>query len=179
VRGAPSGAEINYAQRADFVADLLAGRAESVFQSDMIYWTKQVANFQRGIDVMNAWLLDRSKPNALAKAQLESETHGALVSSEMRVDPTTKQNIRVNVETLKLAGNTPYFIFVYANNDANVKIYLKNQSNTTFASNTNSGWYPSVAFTPPSTGDWSLVVVGPDADTAYTTRVYTWKTPNS
>src|SRR5579863_4085982 len=63
-RGAPSGAEINYAQRADFVADLLAGNADSVFQSDMNYWTRQVADFQRGIDVMSAWVLDRSKPSS-------------------------------------------------------------------------------------------------------------------
>ncbi len=97
----------------------------------------------------------------------------------MRIDPNTKQKIRINVETLKLTANTSYFIFVYADNDANVKIYLKDANNNTLANNTNSGWYPSVSFVPPTTGDWSLVVVGPDADTTYTTRIYTWKPSSS
>jgi hypothetical protein len=179
VRGAPSGAEINYAQRADFVADLLAGRADSVFQSDMTYWAHQVADFQHGIDVMGAWVLDRSKPNSGVTPQLASETHGKLTSDEMRIDPNTKQKIRINVETLKLTANTSYLIFVYADDDANVKIYMKDANNNTLADNTNSGWYPSVSFVPPTTGDWSLVVVGPDDDTTYTTRVYTWKSTGS
>jgi hypothetical protein len=179
VRGAPSGAEINYAQRADFVADLLAGNAQAVFASDMDYWKRQVANFQRGIDVMSAWVLDRGKPDAKAVAQLISTNQGKLTADDMRVNPDTKKKERVKVEKLNLSAGTRYLIFVYAENNAEIKIYLKDSNNQTVVDNTNSEWYPNVSFNPTTAGTWSLVVSGPDDDISYTMRLYSWQSSGS
>ena len=178
-RGAPSGVEINYAQRVDIVADLFAGRAQAAFDADKPYWAVQMANFKRGVDVLGAWVLDRSKPNAKAVAQLISTTSGVLGASDMRVDPDTKKKERVKVETLILSANTPYFIFVYADHEAPISIYLKDGSNTTQVSNTNSEWYPSLSFKPTTTGSMAMVIIGPDDDTPYTMKVYTWQSPGS
>ncbi len=178
-RGAPSGVEINYAQRGDIVADLFAGRAQSAFDADKPYWTKQMANFKRGIDVIGAWVLDKNRPDAKAVAQLVSTSQGKLESGDMRVDPDSKKKERVKVETLTLSAGTSYFFFVYADNEAPISIYLKDGNNQTVASNTNSDWYPSVSFKPAAKGSWSLVIVGPDADTSFTTKLYSWQSSGS
>ncbi len=178
-RGAPSGVEINYAQRADIVADLFAGRAQAAFDADKPYWAGQMANFKRGIDVIGTWVLDQAKPDAKAVAQLVSTSHGTLNSGDMRVDPNTKKKERVKVEKLNLSAGTSYFIFVYADNEVPISIYLNDGNNQTQVSNTNSGWYPSLSFKSTVGGALSLVVTGPDEDTAYTTKVYSWQSSNS
>ncbi len=178
-RGAPSGAEVNGAQRVDLVADLLAGRAQAAFDADKPYWTRQLAKFKRGIDVFGAWLLDQAKPNATAVARLVSETPGKLEDDDMRVDPDSKKKERIKVENLSLSAGTPYFVYVYADHWNSISIYLKDSNHQTVASNTNSDWYPGVSFTPPASGSWSLVIVGPDVDTTFTTRLYSWQSSTS
>lgn len=178
-RGAPSGVEINYAQRVDIVSDLVAGRAQTAFDDDKPYWAGQMANFKRGIDVIGDWVLDRARPNAKSIAQLASATSGGLEANDMRVDPDTKKKERVNVETLNLSAGVSYFIFVYADHQAPISIYLKDSNNQTLASSTNSQWYPSLSFQPANSGSWSLVIIGPDDDTSYTTKVYSWQTSGS
>ncbi|MGB8277935.1 MAG: trypsin-like peptidase domain-containing protein [Methylovirgula sp.] len=178
-RGAPSGAEVNGAQRVDLVADLLAGRAQAAFDADKPYWTKQLAKFERGIDVFGAQALDQAKPTAKAVARLVSETHGKLEDDDMRVDPDSKKKERVKIETLTLSAGTRYFVFVYADRWTSISIYLEDGNHQTVARNTDSGWYPGVSFTPPASGSWSLVVVGPDADTTFTRRLYSWQSSAS
>jgi hypothetical protein len=178
-RGAPSGVLINYAQRADIIADLHAGRAQSAFDADKPYWSKQLANFKRGVDVIGDWVLEHAKPDEKSVAQLVSTTTGALGDSDMRVNPDTKKKQRVKVETIDASAGLDYFAFVYADRKTPIAIYLKDADNQTLASNTNSGWYPSLSFKPTHSGPLSLIVVGPDDDTAFTTKIYTWRHPGS
>ena len=125
------------------------------------------------------WLLDRTKPDEKASAQLVSTMTGALTADDMRVNPDTKKKQRVKVETIKAAAGLDYFIMVYADREAPIAIYLKDMDNQTLASNTNSNWYPSVSYKPTQKGPLSLIVVGPDNETAYTTKIYTWRHPGS
>ena len=178
-RGAPSGVEINYAQRVDIVSDLLAGRADAAFAADKPYWSAQMAKFKRGIDVLGDWILEHAKPGAKSVAQLVSTTTGQLGSDDMRIDPDTKKKERVKVESLSLTAGVPYLIFVYANGEAPISIYLKDADDQTQTNNTNSEWYPSLSFKPTKTGSWSLVVIGPDNDTSFTTKLFSWQTPGS
>ncbi len=177
----PSAVQINYAQRADLVSRLLAGQAEgeNALKADKDYWTKQMANFKRGIDLVGAWVLDQTKPDPKATATLVSETQANLQASDMSVDPVSEKKQRIKVEKVNLSAGTHYLIFVYAGDETNIQIYLKDSSNQTEADNTISQWYPSVSYTPPNTGTWSLVVVGPDQDTPLTTEVYSWQSSSS
>ncbi len=178
--GAPSGVEINYAQRADLVADLLAGEAQSAFDADKPYWTRQMANFKRGIDAWSADALAKSKPtDTKAVARLVSETPGKLEAHDAGIDPITNKKQRVKVIKLDLSAGTPYFIFVYADNQTQIGIYLKGSDNRTVVEDTQSQWHPHMPFTPTTSGSWSLVVVGPDADTTFTTRLYSWQSSGS
>ncbi len=177
--GAPSGVEINYAQRADLVADLLAGRAQAAFDADKPYWVQEMAKFKRGIDAWSADALSKSKPNTKAVARLVSETPGKLEAQDAGIDPTTKKKQRVKIIKLDLSAGTPYFIFVYADNQTPIAIYVKGSDNRTLIDDTQSQWHPHMPFTPTSSGPWSLVVVGPDADTTFTTRLYDWQSSGS
>lgn len=178
-RGAPSGVEINYAQRIDVVADLAADRAQAAFDADKPYWAKQMANFKRGIDVIGTWVLDHAKPDPKATATPVSTTPDKLVTNDMRIDPTTKKAQRIKVQTLSLKAGVPYFVFVYADKETPVAIYLKDANNRTIVSNTDSQWYPSLSYKPTADGSVSLVIVGPDKDTGITTKVYSWQESNS
>ncbi|MGO9134740.1 MAG: trypsin-like peptidase domain-containing protein [Methylovirgula sp.] len=178
-RGAPSGVEINYAQRVDIVDDIFAGRAAAAFEADKPYWTTQMANFKRGIDVIGAWVLDKAKPDAKSTAQLVSTTPGQLTTGDMRIDSTTKKNERIKVQTLNLQAGVSYFIFVYADKETPIAVYLKDANNRTLVSNTDSQWYPGLSFKPTASGPLSLMIVGPDRDTTYTTKVYSWQQSNS
>lgn len=175
----PSAAEINYAQRADLVNQLLGGQAQTALKAEEAYWAQQMANFQRGIDVIGAWVLDQSKPDPKATAQLVSQTQDKLEASDMIVDPVSKKRRRTKIEKLNLSAGTHYLIYVYADDQTGVEIYLKDANNETDANNLNSYWYPSVSYTPSAAGTWSLVVVGPDRDTSFTMRVYSWQSSSS
>lgn len=178
-RGAPSGVEINYAQRVDIVADQAAGRSQAAFDADKPYWAAQMANFKRGIEVIGAWVMDHAKPDPKAVAEPVSTATDKLVDADMRIDPITKKKQRIKVQTLQLKAGVPYFIFVYADKQAPIAIYLKDVNNRTLVSNTDNQWYPSLSFKPVDNGSLSLVVVGPDSDTSFTTKVYSWQSSNS
>ncbi|HLH11488.1 MAG TPA: trypsin-like peptidase domain-containing protein [Methylovirgula sp.] len=175
----PSAAEINYAQRADLVNELLANQTDAALKADHAYWVRQMDNFKRGIDVIGAWVIDQSKPDPKATAQLVSETQDKLTASDLVIDPVSGKNQRTKVEKLNLSEKTRYLVLVYASDETNIQIYLKDAKNQTDADNSNAQWYPSVSYSPPASGTWSLVVVGPDRDTSFTTRVYTWQPSSS
>lgn len=174
----PSGAEIAYGQRADLIVDLLQGRAEQAFEADKPYWDRQMANFKRGADVIGAWLLNKQKPDLKSGAQLVSEKKEKLEAADMQVGSEGK-NQRVRVTKLDLSARETYTIIVYAENQAPVKTYLLDQDDKKVAENTSDYWYPSIKFKPPADGTWSLYVVGPDADTSFTVKVYAWRSPTS
>jgi hypothetical protein len=173
--GAPSGVEINYAQRADLAADLLAGRGEAAYAADKPYWLQQMGKFKRGIDAWSAKLLAEDQPSAKAVAQLVFEAHDKLAAADKR--PGTKE--RARTRRFDLTAGTHYSVFVYAANQTPIEIFLKDGKDQTIASKTNSQWHPILGFTPSTSGSWSLVIVGPDADTSFTTRLYSWQSSGS
>ena len=124
-RGAPSGVEINYAQRADLIADLIGGQAQAAYDADRPYWTTQLAKFQRGYEVIGQWVLESARPDAESTADLVSETTGLMTGDDMRVDPDTHKKQRVKVDTLNLTAGTSYFVLVYADRETPIAIYLR------------------------------------------------------
>jgi hypothetical protein len=181
-RGAPSGALVNGAQRADLVVDLLAGRAQASFDADKPYWMRQIASFARGGDVIGAQIMDENRPNPKAVARLISETHGKLDEDDMHFltdDKNATRKVRMKREKLGLSAGTSYFIFVYADSERPIDIYLKDGNDQTVARKANADWYPGFSFKPSTSGPWTLIVVGPDLNTSYTTRVYTWQSSAS
>ena len=174
-RGAPSGVEINYAQRADLIADLVGGQAQAAYDADKPYWTTQLAKFQRGYEVIGQWVLESARPDAKSTADLVSETAGLMTGDDMRVDPDTHKKQRVKVDTFNLTAGTSYFVLAYADRETPIAIYLKDANNQTQVNNTNSHWYPSVSFKPAASGPFSLVVTAPDADVSYKIKLYAWR----
>ncbi len=175
----PSAVQINYAQRADLVTQLLNDQSKTDLKAEKAYWTQQMANFQHGIDLIGAWVLQQAKPDPKATALLVSQTDDKLQSSDLSVDPVTKKRQRIKVEKVNLSAGVHYLIFVYGADETELQIYLKDANNDTDADNTNSQWYPSVSYTPTAAGAWSLVVVGPDQDSSFTMKVYSWQSTSS
>jgi ABC-type transport system substrate-binding protein len=166
---------MEFSQRADLIADLVAGQAQSAYDADRPYWTRQLAIFKRGYDVIGQWILENARPDVSSTAELISETAGRMTGDDLRADPDNETKLRIKVETLNLTAGTDYFIFVYADREAPIAIFLKDSQNQTQANNINSHWYPGVSFKPTSSGPFSLVVVSADADVTYKVRLYAWR----
>jgi hypothetical protein len=174
----PNAAAVNYGQRADLVTDLLEKKAESALEADKAYWDRQMANFKRGVDAFGAWVLDKQQPDPKAAAQSVFEKSDRLEAADMQIRSDGK-NRRVKVLKLDLAAGKTYTIFVYAENQTAIKLYLVDGGDQKVAESSGDYWYPSFKFQPPADGSWPLYVDGPDMDTTFTIKLYAWQSPAS
>lgn len=173
----PNAALINYAQRADILADLIAGRADAALAQDREYWDKQLAGFKRGIDVVIPLILDKEKPSAGAKPVVVVDEKSMLGPTNMRSDPRGKSRIKEHVLTLK--RGVRYVIVAYAERATPIKLYIADKDNNILAQEVGDIWYPYVAYTPSQDGEIYAYVSGPDSDTNYVFLLYRWESPAS
>ncbi|MGO9008211.1 MAG: trypsin-like peptidase domain-containing protein [Beijerinckiaceae bacterium] len=174
----PNAVLVNYAQRADILADLIAGKADAAVARDRAYWDTQLAEFKRGIDVVIPLILDSDKPsgpNANVKPVLVSEEKSVLAASDMRNDQPTRY--RAKQHALSLKGGVGYVIIAYAEGKTPITLYLADKANNVLAQDVGKIWYPSVPYNPSQDGDFFAYVEGPDSDTNYVFRLYRWDAP--
>jgi hypothetical protein len=191
----PSAVLINHAQRADLLADLVAGRADASLEADRAYWEKQTGAFKRGIEVIVPELLrtvSNDKANGIpsgANAQVVSEGKFKLTSKDSYpLKKTTKDasgktvetNItkRQNIHAVKLTAGKPLAFVAYAQDRRPIELYLviDDQIVRQVASNR---WFALLSVVAPKDTDASIYVVGPDEDVNYTFFQYAWNAPPS
>jgi hypothetical protein len=184
----PNAALINYAQRADILADLITGKAEAALEVDRLYWDRQLAElqaagFKRGIDVLIPWILDKNKPSIPgSKPVMVSEEKGVLGASDLHIDTSGKSTTtryRMHEQVLTLQHGANYVMIAYAEGSTPIELFLSDKDNKILAQDVGKLWYPSVTYTPEQDGDIYAYVEGPDEDTNYVFRLYRWDSPPS
>jgi pSer/pThr/pTyr-binding forkhead associated (FHA) protein len=171
-------AGIGYAQRADLVTDMVQKRADAAFEADKSYWDWQMSNFKRGVDAFGDWVLEKHRGNSSSVPEIVSENKGKLEAADLQVGKDGK-NQRVKVTRLDMSSGKTYTVFVYADNQTAIKFYLVDAHDQKAAESSGDNWYPSLNFKPPADDSWSLYVVGPDEDTTYTVKIYSWRAKDS
>ncbi len=115
----PSAVQINYAQRADLVADLLDGRADDALTRDQRYWTSQLAllreaGYQEGDAIYISLILQADKANAgidaAAKPALDARVPMTLAADAKSRRPTGST-------PLKFVAGANYVIIAYAEDE--------------------------------------------------------------
>ncbi|MEJ0051161.1 MAG: trypsin-like peptidase domain-containing protein [Methylovirgula sp.] len=179
----PSAVQINYAQRADLVADLLDGRAGDALARDRQYWTSQLAllreaGYQEGDAIYLSLILQADKTNAgidvAAKPALD-------VRAPMTLAADAKSGGATGSTPLKLAGGANYVIIAYAEDETPIALTLRDASGAAVAFtkplSAESVWYPSLTYTPKRDGEYQAIISGARAGTQYMLRLYRWAPP--
>ncbi|HYF55536.1 MAG TPA: trypsin-like peptidase domain-containing protein [Salinarimonas sp.] len=176
----PNAAIVNYAQRADMLADLIAGRADAAVEVDRKYWEKQTAAFKRGFDVIVPTVLEQSKPQGSGPATLVAQTKGTLAKSEAytATDKGKEVKRRQVIHPVTLRAGTPSFLMAYAQERTAVQVYLVSNGQIV-AQNAQGNWFPHLTYTAPTDMKAEVYVVGPDEDVNYTLVQYAWGVPRS
>jgi hypothetical protein len=178
----PNAALVNYAQRADIVSDLADGRAESTVAHDQAYWERQTGLFKRGTDVIVPAVLDEIKPYASAVPELVSEETATLSNADRISDPTTGLRHRVKQHKITLQAGVPTVAIVYAGQTGVMLSYVDQEGKPTDLADTEGTPWPHLSIKADANETGYVVVDGPNLDTPYVFRVYTWrnsKTPGS
>jgi len=174
--------QINYAQRADIVAELVDDKADGLIKTDQAYWATQTAGFTRGFDAVIPVLLRDDRPQG---ASGESAT--AFESKDLLTDAQgLPQN---NAKSPKMRGKTFHFslkagskhlFVIYAQDMAPVGLALTIKDGRVLAGSSdvksNNLWYQHIAFAPAGNVDVDVLISSLDQDTSYTFRDYEWNT---
>ncbi|MFN0264829.1 trypsin-like peptidase domain-containing protein [Tepidamorphus sp. 3E244] len=144
-RMSPSAVMINYAQRADLVAELLREEDETALQRRHAYWQRQVSKFADHY----AYL----KREVMEKAERKSRKPFEVVMEERLEQPVEAagNKIRFNVE----AGRE-YAVLVYNRDKANLFVSLTIDGEQ-IAQDAN-GWMPALSITAPESGEAELTI---------------------
>jgi hypothetical protein len=175
----PNAALVNYAQRADVIVDLVQGREDEALTGDQAYWERQIALFKRGVDVIIPTVLDEIKPQPDAIAQFVLEERATLGESDLVEGGVGDRRHRVKQHKVTFRAGVPMVFLVYAGQtDVNLS-YIKEDGTLTGLVNTNNQGtpWPTLSRTANKDEDGYIVVDGPDQDTPYAFRIYTWKRP--
>lgn len=177
---APSAVLINYAQRADIVADLIDGRAADALARDRAYWQSQLtmlhaAGYEPGNKIYIPLILQADKRNtgigADAEPALDLRAPGVLLAD-------AKSGAATGVTPLSLSAGQHYVIIAYAEGETPIALTLRDKSGGAVAFtdplSANSVWYPSLTFAPVASGPYQAVVSGTAAGTKYILRLYRW-----
>jgi hypothetical protein len=180
----PSAVMINYAQRADLVADLIDGRAEDSLARDRKYWESQLALLQQagyepGHNVFIPLILAADKTGvgigAAAKPTLDLRAPEVLKAD-------AKTGGAMGSTTLELLGGAHYVIIVYADDETPIALTLRDHAGAAVAYtkplSDSSIWYPSLTYSPKTDGDYQAVVTGASAGAKYILRLYRWAMPH-
>jgi hypothetical protein len=172
--------QINYAQRADMVSELIDGAADAQVKTDQTYWQGQTAGFKRGFDAVIPVLLRDDRP--------QGATGDPTTSLDSKDELTTEQVLpQNNPKSGKMRGKTIHFslkagskhlFIIYAQDMAPVGLALAIKDGRVIAGSTdvksNNLWYQKIAFVPAGNVDVDVLVSGLDQDTSYTFRDYEW-----
>ncbi|HEY0147219.1 MAG TPA: serine protease, partial [Methylovirgula sp.] len=179
----PSAAQINYAQRADLVADLLDGRADDALARDRQYWTSQLAllreaGYREGDAIYISLILQADKTNA----GIDATTKPALdVRAPMTLAADAKSGGATGSTPLKLVAGANYVIIAYAQDETPIALTLRDASGAAVAFtkplSSDSVWYPSLMYTSKSGGEYQAIVSGAPAGRQYMLRLYRWAPP--
>ena len=176
----PNAAQVNYAQRADLLLDLLSGKAEANLPAERAYWEKQTSTFKRGIDVIIPAVLKELSPPNGATPVMANQTKGQLTSAEQfkAQDKGKEVMRRQKSEPVKLKSGQRVAFIAYAQDKAPIQLYLV-VDNKIIGQDDRGNWFPTVAMTPTADTDAQVYVVGGDADIHYTFMEYVWNAPPS
>lgn len=181
-RRIPHGVLINFAQRADWLLEVVNGTAEANIAADQAYWAKQTANFKRGIEVIVPNILDELKPQAGAKPALVDQAKATLAGVETfsNKDAQGKEvKRRQRIHPVKLVAGKLQVIIGYAENRQPLQLYLVIDGKIVAQDDRNTSFVPNLRYTAPANTNADVYVVGPDADVKYTLFEYGYDVPGS
>jgi hypothetical protein len=177
----PNAAMIRYGQRADMLADLVAGRAEATLAEDRAYWGRQTAAFKRGYEVIVPWILDKRKPQGGGTAVLASESKHSLVKADQFKAPDREgkeSSRRQKIHSVSIKGGRTSTFIAYAQESARIQLYLVIDGKIV-EQNERNIWFPDLSHRPLGDIKADIYVVGKDADVNYTLLEYVWDAPRS
>ncbi len=179
----PSADLINYAQRADLVADLINQRTDQSLTRDRQYWISQLsmlhdAGYEPGYDIYIPLILRADRNNAginpKAKVALDVRAPGILAAN-------AKSGTATGTTALKLSAGQHYVLIAYAENETPIALSLRESGGAAVAFtkplSESSIWYPSLIYTPKADGQYQAIVTGASAPTKYILRLYRWINP--
>jgi hypothetical protein len=172
--------QINYAQRADLVADLIAGQAEAQVKADQSYWASQTAGFTRGFDAVIPVLLRDDRPQGASGDPVTSfESKDELTAAQALPQNNAKApKVRGKTFHFSLKAGSKHLFIIYAQDMASVGLALQIKDGRVIAGSSdvksNSLWYQKIPFAPGGNVDVDVLVSSLDQDTSYTFRDYEW-----
>jgi hypothetical protein len=180
----PNAAMVRFAQRVDFLREVVENRAHGLMASERAYWEQQTAAFKRGLDGLALWVLSVSRPEksrgaspTLAGRSEHTLTDSARFREKDRNGKETVRRQQVHQVTLK-AGRQSTFI-AYGQNQASLELYLV-VGGDIVRQHDRGAWYPHFSYTPTADAAASIYVVDPrDRDVKYTLLEYVWEEPRS
>jgi hypothetical protein len=172
----PSAALINYAQRADLIADLGAGTGSADIDGERAYWTKMTEAFKRGFDVVVPAILAHLKPKDGMTADLVSQGNFTMTAA----DKITVRNangkdipVRRQKQSMKVAAGRQYLFIGYAEDRAQMNLYLFVDGKLV-GKDEEDDWHPSVSHTAARDGTVEFDVLTADQDVTYRFLQYVW-----
>jgi V8-like Glu-specific endopeptidase len=181
-RRIPHGVLINFAQRADWLLDLLSGRADTEGAAEQAYWEKQTANFKRGIEVLVPNILNELKPQPGAKPVLVEQNKFTLAGVETFTNKDAKGKDvkrRQRIHPIKLSAGKPQVIVAYAESRQPLQLYVVIDGKIVAQDDRNTTFVPNLRYTATADASADVYVVGPDADVKYTLFEYGYNVPGS
>ncbi|SDR23613.1 Trypsin-like peptidase domain-containing protein [Rhizobiales bacterium GAS191] len=172
--------QINYAQRADMVADLVADQAAARTKADEAYWAAQTSGFKRGFDAVIPVLLRDDRPQgATGEPATSFESKEALNSTEGLPQTNAKApKMRGKTFHFSLKAGSRHLFIVYAQDMAPVGLALQIKDGRVIAGSSdvksNNLWYQRITFAPAGNVDVDVLISSLDQDTSYTFRDYEW-----
>ncbi|MCB1477294.1 MAG: trypsin-like peptidase domain-containing protein [Tepidamorphaceae bacterium] len=144
-RMSPSAVMVNYAQRADLVAELLAQSDEEAIRQRHAYWETQVAKFANHY----AYL----KRQVVADAEKAASKTFDVVMEDERSEPVAAAGNKISFD---VEEGREYAVLVYNRNKGNMFVDLKIDGKSV-AQNGN-GWMPALRATAPVSGKAELTI---------------------
>jgi hypothetical protein len=172
--------QINYAQRADMLGELVDGKAGAQVKTDQAYWQAQTAGFKRGFDAVIPVLLRDDRPQgATGDPATSFESKDELAAAQLLPQDNAKApKMRGKTFHFSLKAGSKHLFIVYAQDMAPVGLALAIKDGRVIAGSTdvksNNLWYQKIAFAPAGNVDIDVLVSSLDQDTSYTFRDYEW-----
>jgi hypothetical protein len=179
----PSAALINYGQRADMLADMLAGNGSALVDGQRAYWTKMTAGIKRGREYIIPIVLEALKPQDGMKAVPVSREDFVMTAA----DRTTVKNangqqvvVRLQKRSLSVTAGRQYGLMGFADAFRGMNMYLLVRGK--LVAQDEGRWLPRLGYAADQDGSVELVLLSPDADNkdvSYTLFQYVWSGSSS
>jgi hypothetical protein len=170
---------VHYAQRADFLLDLMSGKSDSMLEAERAYWIKQTASFVRGFEYIISRFLDQNKPTNGVVPTLVNQTKHSLAKSDAFTgkDAEGKEEARrQKIHSAVLRAGEGGMIVAYAQRRAPLQIYFVVNDQIIDKDDRTGIWFPYNVYSMSKDTNVDVYVVGPDSDVDYTLVHYNWRT---